>query len=245
MNKIRCALTVALAIVAAAFEASAQSAAKPVFEVAAVKPGNPASRISGIVDAQGGQLIAENVSLHDLIVWAYDLKRFQLSNSSTWEGSKSMNSARFSIAAKAEESASKAQMRLMLRSLLTERFKLALRVDMKEQTIYQLMVNGTPKMKATPAGKTGGFSGKPDAIGVFRFAASRMTMAVLAGFLSSQLEAIVEDRTGLTEGYDFEFEAPDAGNFAPALPQIGLKLEPRKGPVPFYVVEGAEPPSEN
>ncbi len=64
---------------------------------------------------------------------------------------------------------------------------------------------------------------------------------------------MVEDRTGLSGAFDFEFDAthdeneqnPFAAPWAPSLGEIGLKLETGKGPVEFFVIERAEKPSEN
>ena len=66
---------------------------------------------------------------------------------------------------------------------------------------------------------------------------------------------IVIDKTGITEKFDFHVEyAPDGADMtadAAALPlfsslaQLGLKLEPAKGPREFVVIDHIERPSEN
>jgi len=79
------------------------------------------------------------------------------------------------------------------------------------------------------------------------------SMARLADTLTRQMGHMVEDQTGLTGEFDFEFDAthdeaepnPFIAPYAPALSQIGLKLESRKGPVDFFVIDRAEKPSEN
>jgi uncharacterized protein (TIGR03435 family) len=102
-------------------------------------------------------------------------------------------------------------------------------------------------------------------------AAPSATMAELAYQLSNFLGQPVSDKTGLTGKYDLKFEwAPDEnqvamfsaigvpeGNGAPAPDwpgpslftaledQLGLKLEPQKGPVEIFTIERLEWPSEN
>lgn len=88
-----------------------------------------------------------------------------------------------------------------------------------------------------------------------------MTLTQLAeGPLSSRLDRPVIDRTGVAEKFDVHLEfAPaqmgaDLPSTAPettgpsifsALQQLGLKLEPAKGPVQVIVVDHIERPSEN
>ncbi len=89
-----------------------------------------------------GQMTFNNVSLKDLIQAAWDVKAYQIT------GPSSLESARFDITAKVPKGATKEQSRLMLQSLLEDRFKLKLHHSTREQPIYALMVakNG-PKLK--------------------------------------------------------------------------------------------------
>ncbi len=80
-------------------------------------------------------------------------------------------------------------------------------------------------------------------------------------FLNGALDRPVIDKTGITGRFDFHLEyAPDeATPFLPAAPdpaggpsiftalqeQLGLKLEPAKGPGEFRVIDSVERPSEN
>jgi len=85
-------------------------------------------------------------------------------------------------------------------------------------------------------------------------------LSTFARSLSSSVGRIVEDRTGLQGYYALTLTtavtprpgadaAPDAGT-APSIftaleEQLGLKLEPRKGPVETLVIKSIEKPSEN
>ena len=85
------------------------------------------------------------------------------------------------------------------------------------------------------------------------------TMERLARGLSGEAGRAVEDRTGLSGWFDFDLEftptfgSPDASALPSERPslftalqeQLGLKLEPRRGPVEVFVIESAERPTEN
>jgi uncharacterized protein (TIGR03435 family) len=86
-------------------------------------------------------------------------------------------------------------------------------------------------------------------------------MGRLASTLSQQgLGCVVLDNTGLTDRYDFaltwasESAVADTNSTDVSWPsvftavseqQLGLKLEPRKGPVPVLVIDHIEAPSLN
>jgi uncharacterized protein (TIGR03435 family) len=94
-------------------------AQRPVFEVASIKPGNPASRMLRSMVTPGGNLRAENVSLRTLIEDAYQMKPFQLLGGPHW-----IDQERFEVIAKGDLSADADKVRLMLQVLLEDRFQL-------------------------------------------------------------------------------------------------------------------------
>ena len=80
--------------------------------------------------------------------------------------------------------------------------------------------------------------------------ATKMSLPDFAGTLSGYTGRIVIDKTGLQGGFDFKFEWSPQDPNAPSIftaiqEQLGLKLEPAKGPVEFLIIDHAEKPSEN
>jgi uncharacterized protein (TIGR03435 family) len=225
---------------------------RPAFEVASIKPGDPSSLQRRVLVSPGGRLNAENASLRRLIEEAYQLKPFQLSGGPRW-----MDSEAFTVVAKGDDSANSDQTRLMIQSLLAERFQVTIHRETKEQTLSLLIVKDKDKLKLRPAKEAGRFGVGTQSSG--RGATSNhvefrnTSMARLADMLTREMGHMVEDQTGLTGEFDFEFDAthdeaepnPFIAPYAPALSQIGLKLESRKGLVDFIVVDHAEKPSQN
>jgi uncharacterized protein (TIGR03435 family) len=90
-----------------------------------------------------------------------------------------------------------------------------------------------------------------------------MSMTFFAGNISPGLDRPVIDKTGVEGVFDIHLEfAPDqstpgymgggkpatdgaAQSIFPAIQELGLKLEPARGPVEFLVVDRVERPSEN
>ncbi len=118
------------------------------FEVATVKPGTPDGepRVNftmGPGDAYaktGGRLLASNISLLDYIRFAYKLTDGQAqilqANAPNWIVTK-----KFDIEAKAENpDATKDQIRLMMQSLLAERFGLKIHAEMRELPVLALVL---------------------------------------------------------------------------------------------------------
>ena len=145
------ALTVVLLLAAGTLFGQAPAAA-PAFEVSSIKPAaplDPARIMSGKmhigVSIDAARVDIGNLSLMDLLCFAYKVKPYQVS------GPDWMGAQRFDVLAKLPEGASKDQAPEMLQALLAERFKLTLHRDSKEQPVYALVVgkNG-PKLKESP-----------------------------------------------------------------------------------------------
>jgi hypothetical protein len=108
-------------------QSAVSAAGGPAFEVASIKSNVSGALRVSIHVSPGGRFTAINAPLRALIRHAYGLQAFELAGGPKW-----LDSDRFDIAAKAEGEPAPAQMRLMLRTLLADRFKLELRSETRE-----------------------------------------------------------------------------------------------------------------
>src|SRR5260370_32828399 len=121
---MRAILVASLLMVISSCAAFGQST-QPAFEVASVKPsligraGGEGSRREK-VDHTPGSITMRNASMKSCIQWAYDVKSFQVTGPG-W-----LETERYDVAAKAADPAPEAQLRLMLQTLLADRFKVTL-----------------------------------------------------------------------------------------------------------------------
>jgi uncharacterized protein (TIGR03435 family) len=235
--------------------------AQPAFEVASVKSANAGNGISGGCRGIDSVYVANNVAapplgrcvirdarLDHLIAIANSVGSMtQISGGPDW-----IKGDRFNIDAKAEEptKVTKEQLLAMLQVLLTERFSLKLRREIKDMPGYALAVGKSgPKLHASKGEEVSfrfGPNGKPGR-GLNILTARTHSMEMLANILTG-LGVPVIDKTGLTGTYDFtlSWDETDGPTLSTALQeQLGLKFESQKVPVPFYVIESAKKPSEN
>jgi uncharacterized protein (TIGR03435 family) len=164
------------------------------------------------------------------------------------------------------------QVRSMGRPILTDRFKFVGHQEKKTLPFYALVVakDGSKLTLSTLSSQDreaqtgrigmGHASSANGAPGINELNAQGVTMGRLASTLSQQgLGRVVLDNTGLTDRYDFkltwasESAAADINStdvsgpsvFTAVSEQLGLKLEPQKGPVPVLVIDHIEAPSLN
>jgi len=121
------------------------------FEAASVKPAPPyhgenADRRGGPGTSDPRQVIYPRVWLPGLVAEAYGVRYDQVSGP-TW-----VQTEAYSIVAKVPPDTTKQEFNLMLRSLLAERFHLAVRHEPKVVPVYVLSVApGGPKLRPSPA----------------------------------------------------------------------------------------------
>ena len=161
----------------------------------------------------------------------------------------------------------------MLQTLLADRFKLKIHWETRQGPTYDLVVaKKGPKMQLAkgdpPSAEEQKMWGdrpipplyqRRDSRGGFDFVARGCSMNDLAETLAGQFGRPVVDKTGLKGKYDFTLHYHDArlsdrsaDDRDPTPPldmaiqdQLGLKLEPAKGPIKLLVIDRIEKPSEN
>ena len=196
----------------------AQPADRPKFEVASVKPTPAAARsIAGMRPLPGGRLHADNMSVRMLIANAYGVQDYQIAGAPAW-----LHDEGFDIEAKGAANSGKAQILLMLQSLLADRFQLQLHRETRELPVLALSLTrggaklpppaegGCMKPDATPPPQAPGANSLP-ACGSFnimgaavgmRMRGGDVSMAELIRQLSMILGRPVLDRTGISRHFD-------------------------------------------
>ncbi len=237
----------------------AQSVAGPTpslqFSVASVKPGDPSvSSDSFEYRPEAGEFDSNSATLTQLIGFAYDVRAHQIVGGQNWR-----NSTGFTIDAKAENSipdgpAGTQMFRSMLRALLAEHFHLVVHEETRQAPVYELIVgkDGSKLKQGTEV--AGGVRTEPG-----RLIGTATPMFLLVNQLSRQLGRTVIDNTGLHGKYDFNLrwepdsfgrdtppsDSPGPSIFTAVQEDLGLKLQPTKGPVSSIVIERMEKPDPN
>jgi uncharacterized protein (TIGR03435 family) len=239
--------------------------ANPAFEVATIKPSDPAHP-EQIITLRGAEVITTNVTVHALINLAYWLHPKQLTGGPAWT-----ETEKFDMAGKpdAPGQPNVDQMKVMIQKLLTDRFQLKFHFEKRELPVYAVRL-------AKTGAKITQSQDDPKAIPGWNFGrnASGMIMAFrnspmsqFTAVLQNSTDRPVVDQSGLTGRYDFSLNftpdaamaallggpPPPAGDNPDAAPdlfaafqqQLGLKLEPARAPVEVMVIDKVERPSEN
>jgi uncharacterized protein (TIGR03435 family) len=240
----------------------AQKPERLTFEVASIKLANPDEQGGGIKAMPGGQrYVATNVPVKLIFSLMYKVPLRQITGGPAW-----LDTERYDIEATAAHSYDLDDLHTMFQNLLADEFKLRFHKEIREGPVYVLSVDKAgSKMKLNQSAqdfKIPMNTGKGgEVIG------TRVPMNYLCWWLSqvalAREERPVIDTTGLDQFYDFTLEfAPElppgvnAENLPPGLSdrpniftalkeQLGLRLEPQKGPVEFYVIDHAERPAAN
>jgi len=245
-------------IIVALVFASLSFAQRLEFEVASVKPNTSSELGSNFNRMPGGGLHAINVTLRELIRFAYDIGEHQLIGVSGW-----MGSDRYDVMAKPTQNDNPTGakrsfdeefngIRLRMRTLLADRFGLVVHKETKELPVYALMVvKGGPHLQPTTS--DGLKINNRNGLVICR----KISMKDFAErALSYRMGRSVIDKTGIPGEFDFDIKFTDesAGpNGEPTGPdflaamreQLGLVLQSQKAPVEVIVVDKAEKASAN
>jgi len=231
---------------------AAQTPAVPTFEAASVKPNSSGGPRSGTGIMPGGHVTITNQTLRQIIRSAYGSEDIEVLGGPDWIGTD-----RWDIVATAGTGSADPPWRLMLKSLLTERFLLQAHSETRERPIFSLVLaRGDkqlgpgihPSLADLACGANdlcGSTQANTNGIASGVITGSSRSMANIAQSLSRYAERRVVDRTGLEGRYDFELRWSDVSIFTALQEQLGLKLEPTKGPVDVVVIDHAERPTEN
>lgn len=196
---------------------------------------------------------ARQSNLRDCIQWAWSLREYQLMGPA-W-----ITSERYDISARTDAPTAPGNLRPMMRSLLTDRFRLRLRQESREMPVYALLAGrGASKLTASSRPEQA-MSRLPG--GGLRLEFRRTSLPELANFLSTlaAVDRPVIDQSGLDGVYDFRLDlhevsgpwSSDAERLAaPSITtviqeQLGLRFEGRRQSIEIFLVDRIERPSEN
>jgi len=228
-------------------------AAHPAFDVVTIKLSDPDSHRQGI-GYHGHEVTATGQTLKSLMMFAYGVHGKQIVDGPDW-----ISSERYDIVGVADVPGEPdlKQMQEMYRKLFGDRFGLTVKRDKRDMTYYAItVVKGGAKIAQTTHPESDlDQSGEGHARQMeMRFTAN--TMADFALGMNYFADRPLVDESGLTGRYDFSLKwVPDGfqpadgdtlpGLFTAVQEQLGLKLEPKRGPVEVLVIEKVARPSAN
>lgn len=264
-------LPICVCLILSANIAVAQTTAKsPVFTAADVHVSPHRADISlggGVL--RGERYEIRNATMVDLVLLAYGLDENKLIGRPLWltdsltakvaGGPDWLNFDRFDVVARAPRATSPEDLRLMLQSLLADRFKLQLHRDKRSVQGYVLKAGPKPLLKKSSGDSATGcqFHGVPrssepgaaydTSMDCHNYTLAQLT-AQLPGIASDYIANTLTDMTGLEGTWDFVLRwtprgqpgAADSGAtslFDAFDKQLGLKLEMQKISIDVMVVD--------
>jgi uncharacterized protein (TIGR03435 family) len=239
--------------------AQANDGRRVAFEVASIKLNTSGSLNRGTRGAPDGSVQVTNMSVMDLITFAYGVRDAEVFDGPGW-----LRSSLYDIAAKAPAGTTARQTPRMMQSLLEERFQLRIRRENRDMPVYSLRVaSGGPRFEPAKEGSCGTEPARSAreitrscGYNMLSSATFDMVMAPIAKLvaaLSGVTGRRVVDETGLTGTYSLHLDfapeqAQDASRpsiFTAVREQLGLRLASTRSPVEVLVIESAEKPTEN
>ena len=249
--------------------AQGQSASPNQFDVASVKAYEIRDGNFMIRPQLDGTFRAVGVTVKMLIMFAYNVKAFQVSALPRWAGTDL-----WEIQAKTEGlsgAPSRRDLQARVQALLEERFLLKAHLERHTMPVYALVLVNGSRAKLTAA--SGNDQPGICPCGRSSLPATRASMAMLADQLSTRLWRTVIDKTGMKGYYAFKLEwtpepneygpealglppgvgsspMPEGANLGPTIftalrEQLGLRLKSEKEPVEVVVIDRVAKPTEN
>jgi uncharacterized protein (TIGR03435 family) len=238
MKRIGLALVLGVVVIAVAVMAAAQAPAqKPKFEVSSIRLNTSGRGGGGSVSITGGRFRANNATLNRLLNWAYRAANGNAYLSDQIIGWPSWASAdHFDVEAKLEDetrSIPLEEMRMMVQSMLEERFQLEWHHETREMPIYILTVTKPGKNQVNPRIRLPPDhrlvhspsilpSHRPEATFLSyitnsggsqaaAIVASAVPISTLAGVLGDHTKRLVIDKATLDGLFDFSLKFTPAG----------------------------------
>jgi len=251
--------------------AAAAQVPEPRFEVASVKP-NQSGEVAMRVDTSGGRFTATNAPLMLLIRLAYAIPEFRISNAPDWVRTERFDVSA-TIGGPANRERQNAMLRTLLRErfgfvgrMEVQERPIYMLVRSRPDAPLPPTLKRSPTDCAalTAAARSGtplppssrilcGVQRRPGGVSV-----GGMTMGQIAAeLLTPEAGRLVLDHTGLEGAFDLDLDfvpaaangiaaSADAVSLTTALQeQVGLRLEPQRGPVEMLVIDSVEKPTPN
>jgi uncharacterized protein (TIGR03435 family) len=205
-----------------------------------------------------GRVAGTSVDLVDLIVSAYGtspgvaLYRWQVEGAPKWADARYEDGGKqFDVQAIARRGANADDMRQMLKTMLADRFGLAVHRETRAQKVYELVVEPgghklqPPGDKKYVASEDIWMRVDPKTM-IATLSVDGMTMGQLTRNIAFPLLTLVHDRTALTGTYRINARwsaVPGSREIFDAFPaQLGLRLREVPGRVEYLIVDRAEQP---
>jgi uncharacterized protein (TIGR03435 family) len=109
------------------------------FDVASIKPNKSGDWRKGIGPAPGGRFTATNTTFRELVRFAYGFSQWT-GNTRVTGGPQWIDTDHFDVVAKAQGMPSPQEMRVLVRTMLAERFRLLAHTETKELPVYALVM---------------------------------------------------------------------------------------------------------
>ncbi len=230
-----------------------QSSGKSLhFDAASIKPyggaqgdrtgGSPPLRFTpGMVASRSG-----GVTVKTIILEAYSLtgRGYLLSGAPAW-----LDSDHFELEAKAaDSSADQPQLRLMLQSLLAQRFRFSMHRETREMPVYSLTVGKSGiKFRELKDGEDPPSPPSAEMVLNTTMPGFVNSLNTGAGRLFAGLDRPVIDNTGLQGTWFLVIQPwdPDDDFKAVVEAHLGLKFEAQKSPMDVLVIDHVEKPDAN
>ncbi len=241
-----------LSLLAAAGLLSAQSLAKPAFDVVSIKENRDNSGPPiWTPQRSGNRVTLRKVRPEIIIDYAWHIDNL-------WQVSfpDNMPLDWLDIEAEAPGNPDEDNLRLMFQSMLEDRFKVKTHYEQRQIDQWDLVVSKPGKLKAADPESTMTVSGRPVRPGIAAIAreadgrhliSSGCSIAQIADSFSRILHAPVANKTKLDGTYQYNILLDEDPPNLPSVAdrELGLKLIRSKGPARVLVVDRIEKPTPN